>query len=214
MDGLHHETGFGRVKSSLLSLIASEVFVWTESLIRFMPGRVGNAFRQACFGRRFKRSDKVYIGIGCEFISPEAMSFEGVVGIGKNSFFTAEGGSILVGDNTTLNENVHINASVGGKIEIGKCCLIGPNVVMRTSGHRYDDPHTYIRQQGHIPLDISIDDDVWIGANAVILGGVHIGRGCVIGAGAVVTKDVPSLAVAVGVPARVVKYRGQETQKK
>lgn len=214
MDGLRHEAGRGRVKTSPLSLIASEVFVWTESLIRFMPGRVGNALRQAWFGRRFKRSGNVGIGVGCEFISPETMCFEGVVGIGKDSFFTAEGGSIIVGDNTTFNENAHMNASVGGRIEIGKWCLIGPNVVMRTAGHRYDDPHTYIRQQGHIPLDISIDDDVWIGANAVILGGVHIGRGAVIGAGAVVTKDIPSLAVAVGVPAKVIKFRGQEIQVK
>jgi acetyltransferase-like isoleucine patch superfamily enzyme len=59
---------------------------------------------------------------------------------------------------------------------------------------------------------VLIEDDCWIGANAVILGGVHIGRGAIVGAGAVVTKDVPSMAIAVGVPARVRKYRGQERE--
>jgi acetyltransferase-like isoleucine patch superfamily enzyme len=81
---------------------------------------------------------------------------------------------------------------------------------MRTAGHRYDIPNTFMRFQGHIPLDIHIDDDVWIGANAVILGGVRIGKGAIIGAGAVVTKDVPEMAIAVGVPAKVTKYRNQD----
>jgi galactoside O-acetyltransferase len=137
------------------------------------------------------------------------MCFHGVVGIGLGSFFAADGGSIEVGDNTAFNTGVHINASVGGKIVIGQWCIVGPNVVMRTAGHNYADPREFIRKQGHTARDIRIDEDVWIGANAVILGGVHIGKGAVIGAGAVVTKDVPPLGVAVGVPAKVIKFRGE-----
>ncbi|MCK4816024.1 acyltransferase, partial [bacterium] len=56
--------------------------------------------------------------------------------------------------------------------------------------------------------DIVIEDDVWLGMGVKIMDGVHIGRGAIIGAGAVVTRDVPSAAVAVGVPAKVVKIRG------
>ncbi|VUX54863.1 putative enzyme [uncultured Woeseiaceae bacterium] len=103
--------------------------------------------------------------------------------------------------------NVHINASVGGAIRIGENCLFGPNVMMRTANHRYDNPDLPIRQQGHATNDISIEDDVWISGNVVILGGVHIGRGAVIGAGAVVTKDIPSMAIAIGIPAKVIKFR-------
>ena len=62
-----------------------------------------------------------------------------------------------------------------------------------------------------MPLVFLIEDDCWIGANAVILGGVHIGKGAIIGAGAVVTKDIPSMAIAVGVPAKVLKYRGAQS---
>lgn len=191
-------------------LLTSEILLWIEALISYIPGRIGSRLRRVWFGWRFKRSDNIHIGVGCEFVSPQAMSFEGLVNIGKNSFFTAEGGTIVVGNNTGFNVNVHINASVGGEIQIGTGCLIGPNVVVRTSGHRYDNPNALIRQQGHISLDIHIDDNVWIGANAVILGGVHIGSGAIIGAGAVVTDDILALAIAVGVPAKVIKFRGQE----
>ena len=195
----------------MFKLLINEIRAWLETLIGSMPGHIGSFLRYSWFRRRFKRGYKVSVDRGCEFLSPQTMCFEGSVSIGKNSFFSAEGGTIFVDSMTSFNMNVHINASVGGKIEIGKSCLIGPNVVMRTAGHKYDDPNTDIRQQGHIPLNISIGDDVWIGSNAIILGGVHIAKGAVIGAGAVVTKDIPSLAIAVGVPARVIGFRSQET---
>lgn len=198
------------MRLSMLNVLLSEVIVWLETLVRYTPGRVGGLVRKTWFRRRFQQNESVYIEFGCEFRSPQAMNFSGEVSIGKNSFFAADGGHIVVGKNTTFTMHAHINASVGGLIQIGECCLIGPNVLMRTADHRYDIPNTFIRFQGHIPLDIHIDDDVWIGANAVILGGVRIGKGAIIGAGAVVTKDVPSMAIAVGVPAKVAKYRNQE----
>lgn len=149
----------------------------------------------------------VNISPGCEFIGIESITFGEGVSLGTISFFAADMGKISVGANTGFNRNVHINASVGGEISIGADCLIGPNVVMRTAGHRFDDLNIPIRKQGHICKDIIIHDDVWVGSNAVILGGVVIGNGAVIGAGAVVTKDVPPFAVVGGVPARILKYR-------
>ena len=202
------------MKASMLNVLCSEVIVWLEALVRYMPGKIGNVTRQKWFGRRFHNNGVVYIEFGCEFVTPQKMNFTGHVSIGKNAFFAADGGNVVVGNDTAFNMNVHINASVGGMINIGNGCLIGPNVVMRTAGHRYDIPNVQIRQQGHVPLDIQIEDDIWIGANAVVLGGVHIGRGAIIGAGAVVTKDVPSMAIAVGVPAKVIKFRNQEISKK
>lgn len=201
------------VLKTIIKLLFAEILAWFETFIRFVPGRLGNVVRRLWFRKRFQECNKVSIEVGCEFISPHTISFEGFVGIGKNSNFSAEGGSIVVGNNTYFNMNVHINASVGGLIRIGECCQIGPNVVMRTANHKYDDPNVPIYQQGHIPADIHIEDDVWIAANAVILGGVRIGRGAIVGAGAVVTKDIPSMAVALGVPAKVVKFRGKRVVK-
>jgi galactoside O-acetyltransferase len=149
----------------------------------------------------------ISISPGCEFIGVDTMKFGSGVSIGTISFFASDMGKISVGANTGFNRNVHINASVGGEISIGTDCLIGPNVVMRTAGHRFQNLEIPIRKQGHVIKDITINDNVWIGSNAVILGGVVIGKGAVIGAGAVVTKDVPPFAVVGGVPARILKYR-------
>jgi len=71
--------------------------------------------------------------------------------------------------------------------------------------HNYEDLNLRIDEQGVRTKEIKIDDDVWIGANAVITAGVHIGRHAVVAAGAVVTKDVPEYCVVAGVPAKIIK---------
>ena len=175
-----------------------------------MPGRLGGGVRRLWLSRRFRTNVKMSCSAGCEFSGAANISFEGVVGIGSNGFFSARGGLIRIGNNSSFNRDVHINADVGGQIIIGDNCLIGPKVVMRTANHRFEIKEVNIREQGHQIADILIEDDCWIGANAIILGGVHIGKGAIIGAGAVVTKDIPSMAIAVGVPAKVLKYRGAQ----
>ena len=199
-----------KMPGSMLKILSAEIRDWLEVFIRFLPGQFGVSLRRLWFKRSFHKIDTAYIGFGCEFVSPHTICFEGSVSIGKNGFFCASGGSVVVGDNTAFNMSVHINAGVGGVIRIGKCCLVGPNVVMRTANHGFDNPNLFIRQQGHIVGDIIIEDDVWIGANAVILGGVHVGRGAVVGAGAVVTNDVQSMSIVVGVPAKAIKFRNRE----
>lgn len=197
----------------MIKIFVTEVRDWLEALVRFLPGRAGYITRRLWYKMCFQECGSVFIGTGCIFIDPKAMRMQGTVGIGPNSFFTAEGGSITIGNNTAFNSNVHINTSVGGEIKIGDWCIIGPNVVMRTANHRYDNPELFIRQQGHVARDIHIEDDVWIGANAVILGDVHIGKGAIVGAGAVVTKDVPPMAVMGGIPAKIIKFRRNEARR-
>lgn len=117
------------------------------------------------------------------------------------------GSQLIIGDRVALNDNVMINADCGGRIIIGNDVLIGPNTVIRAADHRFGDRERPIAAQGHNPGSIEIGDDVWIGANAVILPNVRIGRGTVVAAGSVVNADLPEYAVAVGVPARVIKTR-------
>lgn len=116
-------------------------------------------------------------------------------------------GRIEIGDRVALNSNVYLNACIGGTIVVGSDVLIGPNVVLRTSDHRFSDPGRPIREQGHEPGEIVIEDDVWIAANATVVGGTRIGRGAVVAAGAVVTRNVPPYIVVGGVPAREIGRR-------
>lgn len=118
-----------------------------------------------------------------------------------------ESRGLVIGGRCSFNYNVIIGAADGGQIEIGDDVLVGPNVVFRASDHRYEDAETTIRSQGHTGGRIVVEEDVWIGANAVILRDVKIGHGSVVAAGAVVTSDIPPMEVWGGVPARFLKKR-------
>lgn len=109
---------------------------------------------------------------------------------------------IIIGDNFYMNAGCHLQ----GNITVGRDVMIGPKTVIwgRDHGTALGVP---MREQSHFKEDIVIGDDVWIAANVTILKGITIGRGAVIGAGAVVVKDIPEYAIAVGNPAKVIKFR-------
>ena len=96
---------------------------------------------------------------------------------------------------------------VTGRITIGNDVRIAPYVAMIATNHRFDRLDVPISAQGHNFGPITIEDDVWIGAHVVVTAGVKIGHGSVIGAGSVVTHDIPPYSIAVGAPARVIKTR-------
>jgi acetyltransferase-like isoleucine patch superfamily enzyme len=114
---------------------------------------------------------------------------------------------IKIGQRTAINEFNNIRAS-GGEIVIGDECLISEFVSMVATNYS-TARDTPMRQQNtdESRTRIQIGNDVWIGTHAVILPGATIGTGCVIGGGAVVVGAIPDYAVAVGVPARVIRYR-------
>ena len=88
-------------------------------------------------------------------------------------------------------------------VTIGNCVMCAPNVTISTTGHPV---HPYYRTRGaHFSLPIVIEDNVWIGANVAIMPGVTIGKNSVIGAGSVVTRDIPANVVAFGTPCRVIR---------
>ena len=95
----------------------------------------------------------------------------------------------------------------GGGVEIGKYVQVGPNTVIHSANHNFDDIDLPICKQGHTPKKVKIEDDVWIAAGCIILPGVTIGKGAVIAAGAVVTKDVEPYSVVAGAPAKKIKDR-------
>ncbi|WP_083638650.1 acyltransferase [Rhizobium oryziradicis] len=120
-------------------------------------------------------------------------------------------GHALVRGDVEMGDDVSINAyaCLSGKVRLGHGVRIASHVSIVGFNHGFEDLQTPIYRQPLTTLGIHIDDDVWIGANAVVLDGVTIGKGAIIAAGAVVAKDVPAYAIAAGVPARVVRMRQQ-----
>ena len=128
--------------------------------------------------------------------------------ISRNCVIQAKTGPLKIGDRTDIGCNVIISSISG--ISIGNSVLI--------AGNCYIGGGRYISDRLDIPLmdqglfskgTVEISDDVWLGAGAIVLDGVKIGKGCIVGAGAVVTKDLPDYAIATGVPAKIMKIRGE-----
>ncbi|SLN63141.1 acyltransferase [Oceanibacterium hippocampi] len=117
-------------------------------------------------------------------------------------------GDVVIGADCQINSGCVLY--IGNGIRMGRGCLIAANCTFAPTNHAFDDPDRFIFEQGFQPSrgGIVLEDDVWIGANSVLLDGVRIGRGAVIGAGAVVRGEVPAFAIAVGAPLRIIGRRG------
>jgi len=121
------------------------------------------------------------------------------------------GAGVYIGDDTHIQAGCNLKG-FGGNLRIGANVQVAPGCTFSPYEHCFDDLDRPIRAQGiRNEGDIVIEDDAWLGAGVRVLDGVHIGRGAVIGAGAVVTRSIPANAVAAGVPAQVLRYRGQGT---
>jgi carbonic anhydrase/acetyltransferase-like protein (isoleucine patch superfamily) len=116
-------------------------------------------------------------------------------------------GSIEIGDRVFINSFCVLNGH--GGLKIGNDVMIANHVSVVPANHPVDDVSQPINKQGVVTKGIVIDDDVWIAAGAKIMDGVHIGKGAVVAAGAVVTKDVPAFAIVAGVPAKIMRKRGE-----
>lgn len=115
---------------------------------------------------------------------------------------------IEIGDNSGIG----IDCSVPPDLKIGNDVMMGREVLIFGQNHRFDDLSIPMRLQGFKSLPVIIEDDVWIGARVIILPGVVIGKGTILGAGAVVTKDVPPFAICGGNPAKVIRFRKDGNQ--
>lgn len=153
------------------------------------------------------------IGDGCQInaLSKGGIEFGNNVSLGAGTIIECTGvirelgETLKIGNHVGFAQNCFIE--VRGKITIGNDCIFAPSVSLAAENHNFEDVNIPIRQQGATRKGITIGNDCWIGTKVSILDGVSIGNGCVIAAGAVVTKDVPDYTIAGGVPAKVIKTR-------
>jgi maltose O-acetyltransferase len=129
----------------------------------------------------------VRISCGCKFVESQNIDIGDYVYIGPYCLFGGVGG-----------------------LKIGSNVAIGPHVYIYTNNHNYNDADFIPFDEKNDFRPVTIESHVWIGGNVVILPGVTVNEGAIIGAGSVVTKDVPRCAVVGGNPARVIKYRNIE----
>jgi acetyltransferase-like isoleucine patch superfamily enzyme len=126
--------------------------------------------------------------------------------ISRNCVVQGKTGPVSIGNKTDLGCNVIISS--GGGVAIGNSVLIAGNCYIGGGRYIADRLDIPMMEQGvYTKGPVEIGDDVWLGAGSVVLDGVRVGKGCIVGAGAVVIKDLPDYAIAVGVPAKIIKMR-------
>lgn len=160
---------------------------WLTWPIRTLPGALGFGFRYLVLRLVAKRLE------GACFIYPNV--------------WISHSYGLEVGRGFSINTGAQIDAR--GGLVIGDNVMVGPNVVIATSDHNFSDTQGPMNSKDHVLKPVLIGSNVWIAANAIITGGVKISDGVVIASGAVVTSDIPAKAVAAGIPARVISYRGK-----
>lgn len=131
--------------------------------------------------------------------------------IGRGNAIRCHEGNLRIGNKVVMGATNTINCYLD--IEIGDDCILADWIYICDFDHRYEDMSMPIKKQGIIKSPVKIGTDCWIGEKATILRGVSVGDGCVIASHALVNKDVPPNSIVGGVPARVIKKRGEGPQR-
>lgn len=164
------------------------IYFNTYFLVKYLPPPIGNFLRYLFSFPFFKKSKYCRIGEGTTIWYPYRISIE---------------------KDVTINEFCYLSGY--GEIFISQGTRIGKGCTFITSDHVFDNLDIPIYQQGVIKGKITVGENVWIGSNTTILKGITIGKNAIIAAGAVVNKNVPENAIVGGIPAKVLKYRAEET---
>ncbi|MDG3581295.1 acyltransferase [Galbibacter pacificus] len=157
-----------------------EIQLWANAFVKLIPGYIGCRIRNLLLP--YRRGVNVKVWENVQIDSPSRL---------------------ILGDQVSINRNCVIHA--GGGIVIGDNTLIGPNVIIYSQNHRYKNSSELVRNQGYDLKKVVIGSNVWVSASVIILPGIEIGNNVVIGAGTIVTKNVPDDTIAIGSPLRIIQ---------
>ena len=159
-----------------------ELIMWAQHFLKLIPGRIGCILRN--FLLPYKNGKNVTIWDGTHIDSPSKLE---------------------IGDNVSINRRSVIHA--GGGVKIANNVLVGPGVVIYSQNHNFHQKDININLQGYNTEAVIINENVWVGAQSIILPGVTIGPNSIIGAGSVVKKDIEADTIVAGNPAKFIRYR-------
>jgi acetyltransferase-like isoleucine patch superfamily enzyme len=135
----------------------------------------------------------------------EGITIKDGVYIGRNSIISCKNGDIILHSGVDIGFNCEIYSN--SRVEIGENTLIAAYTYVIGGGHIATDPDTIFKDQGKHGKGIKIGRNAWLGSKSIVMDGCSIGSNTIIGAGAIVTKNIPEYSIAVGVPAEVIKDR-------
>lgn len=215
-------------KRGISALLYHEIVV---SLFGNFTGGLGFILRRLFYPGILRQMDKgVILGKNISLRCPNRIRLGKRVAIDEGCLIDARGDGdtgVIIGDEAIIGRHCAIQAKYG-PIRIGRKTNVGPQCIMSGTNEivlgeqLLIGPHCYIgggcyhSDRTDIPMmqqgvysrgPVIIEDDVWLGAGTVVLDGIHIGKGCIVGAGSVVTRNLPEYTVSVGVPARVMRHR-------
>ncbi|MDZ7372499.1 MAG: acyltransferase [candidate division KSB1 bacterium] len=214
------------LKYELIMLLASWVpgalgMVLRAKLYPLVLGRVG---RNVTFGtnvvirhpRKIEIGDNVVIDDNC-VLDAKGWANQGIrigngVFLGRNTILSCKNGDIAIDDGANIGFNCEVFSA--GSVRLGKNILVAAYSYFVGGTHTFARTDVPIIDQPREARGIEIGDNAWIGAHVVVLDGCRVGRDAIIGAGAVVNSDIPDYAIAVGMPARVVRSRLESAAEK
>jgi acetyltransferase-like isoleucine patch superfamily enzyme len=188
---------------------------------KLYPKLLGKVGRGVVFGQdislrhpgRIEIGDCSVVDDGCVLDArseePVAISIGTHTILARDTIVACKGGTVQIGDHVGVGAHTTIHCCTGNRVEIGNKVLIGPYCYIVGAGlYRMEQTDVPILEQGlDLRGGVTVGDNVWLGAHSTILDGVTISNDAVVGAGAVVTKDVPPFAIVAGIPAKIVRNR-------
>lgn len=184
---------------------------------RLYPRLLGSCGKNVAFGRgvTLRHPHKIFIGDDVVIDDQCLLDAKGTdntgirigngVFIGRNTILSCKNGNITLGDHVNIGFNAEIFS--GSNVTLGRNTLVAAYTYFIGGGHAFDKAEVTVLEQERCSAGIEVGEGCWFGAGVKVMDGLHIGEQAIVGAGAVVTRDIPAFKIAAGVPAKVIKDR-------